>query len=187
MMSAAPSAKWFELQEFRTRQFTDAVWVPIHVSETLQERGEFGELGYVREFFGLGSLAVPLTQREETKNLSWSDIGIIHNQGVWAEKDFYKPVDLYWQNRHQSLGIEIALLQGFDGAEPRQWHLNQDLIFAFGLLREGDEWVRPAEGYTKVARLRRNSIGNPVALEIRNEFLKEYLAAEGKFSSYHLV
>lgn len=173
--------EWFEMKEFRKRRFADAVWIPIHVSETLVKNGEYGQLGYVHEFFGLGSLAVPLAKKETAKRLSWSDIGIGHEQGIWAAKDFYKPADIYWRNENESLGLELALIQSFDGAESRQWHLNQDFVFAFGLLREGDIWIRPSEGYVEVARLRRNAEGEPVALEIKNEFLREYLFVRKSF------
>jgi hypothetical protein len=73
------------------------------------------------------------------------------------------------------------MVQHFGGAEPRQWHLNQDLIFALRLLREGDLWVRPSEDYVEVARLRRNEEGRPIALEIKNEYLRDYLCARGYF------
>ena len=72
-------------------------------------------------------------------------------------------------------------MQSFDGAEPRQWFLNQDMIFALGLLRDGDNWVRPIEDYVIVARLRRDREGAPIALEIRNEFLRDYLCARKHF------
>ena len=73
------------------------------------------------------------------------------------------------------------MVQHFDGAEPREWHLNQDLVFALGLLREGDTWVRPQEDYVTVARLRRDKAGKPIALEIKNEYLRDYLCARGHF------
>jgi hypothetical protein len=88
---------------------------------------------------------VPLAKRDAAKELGWDDIGLMHEQGVWATKEFYKPAEVYQYNTNENLGVELAMIQHFDGAEPRQWHLNQDLIFALGLLREGDFWVRPLE------------------------------------------
>jgi hypothetical protein len=40
-------------------------------------------------------------------------------------------------------------------------------------------WVRPEEGYPDVARQRRDKSGKIVAIEIRSEFLRDYLAARG--------
>jgi hypothetical protein len=73
--------------------------------------------------------------------------------------------------------MELVLDQSFDGIRPRIWHLNQDLVFALRLLREGDVWVCPSEGYLDVARLTRNADGSEASLTIRAEFLRDYLAA----------
>jgi hypothetical protein len=174
-------ADWFEMKQIRKRRIADAVWIPLHSIETILEEGEYGYPGYRREFFGLGSLAVPLTKRGEAKKLGWSDIGISHQQGIWAAKEFYKPAEVYQYNENAELGIELAMIQDFDGAERPQWNLNQDLVFALGLLREGDFWVRPSEDYVAVARLRHGAKGEPVALEIKNEHLRDYLCARGRF------
>ncbi len=146
--------------------------------ETLTKEGKYGYPGYRREFFGLGSLAVPVAKRNVAAKLGWHDIGIIHDQGVWATKDFYKPAEIYQYNEGEDLGVELAMIQHFDGAEQRQWHLNQDLVFALGLLREGDVWLRPGEGYAVVARLRRDADGNPAPMEIRMNICATICAQE---------
>ena len=174
-------ADWFEMKEIRKRRVSDAVWIPLRAVETVIEEGAYGYPGYRKEFFGSGSLAVPLDKRDAAQKLGWGDIGISHEQGIWATREFYKSAEIYQYNENEDLGIELAMVQGFDGAEPRQWHLNQDLAFALGLLREGDSWVRPSEDYMIVARLRRDDSGKPVALEIKNEYLRDYLCARGFF------
>lgn len=174
-------ADWFEMKEIRGRRIADAVWIPLRVAETIVEEGEYGYPGYLKEFFGLGSLAVPLSKRAAAQKLGWSDIGISHDQGIWSTDEFYKPAEIYQYNTKEDLGTELAMIQHFDGAELREWHLNQDLVFALGLLREGDAWVRPLEDYAPVVRLRRDAGGKPIALEIKNEYLRDYLCARGYF------
>ena len=93
-------------------------------------------MGYKQEFFRLGSVAVPLSKK--AKKLSWSDIGIIHNQGIWASHKFYKTADTYSYNEKDDLGVELALEQSFDGAEPSVWHLQSGFRLCVGPLREGD-------------------------------------------------
>src|SRR5260221_4275808 len=167
--------EWFEMKDIRNRRIADAVWIPLRTIESIIEEGKYGYPGYRHEFFGLGSLAMPLAKREAAKKLRWGNIGLSHEVGIWAETEFYKPAEIYWYNPKEELGIELAMVQHFDGAEPRQWHLNQDLVFALGLLREGDSWVRPSEDYVSVARLRRDASGDPIALDIRTESLRDYL------------
>jgi hypothetical protein len=171
---------WFEMRAIRRRRIADAVWIPLRSVDYTEKEGHFGYVGYKQDFFGLGSVAIPLDRREQAKKLNWQNIGLIHNQDVWATADHYKPVDVYQYNDKVDLGLELVLVQSIPG-EPRVWHLHQDLVFAFGLLREGDQWLSPEEGYTVVARLRRNGGEKPVALEIRNEHLRDYLCARGMF------
>jgi hypothetical protein len=74
-------------------------------------------------------------------------------------------------------GIKIVLQQRIPGSDKAEWSLNQDFTLALNLLRVGDTWVRVEEGRVDVARLRRDADGNPVLLEVKSEFLKDYLAA----------
>ena len=55
--------------------------------------------------------------------------------------------------------------------------LNQDFVFALDLLKEGDAWVRPSEGYIDVAKFERDVHGKINALLVRPEHLRDYLAA----------
>jgi hypothetical protein len=171
---------WFELNEIRRRRLADAVWIPLRVSEHIGKTGEYGYVGYKAEYFGLGSVAVPRSRRAAAKKLNWSDLGG-HDQRHWATKDYYKPVDVYQYNDKEDLGTELVLRQHFDADEPTEWHLHQDLVFALGLKREGDAWIRPSEDYCEVVRLRRNKDGDPIAIEIKNEFLRDYLCARDMF------
>lgn len=153
-----------------------SVWIPLR-SAKRTETGKYGHLGYKCEFDGVGSLAVPLERREEAGTLHWTDIGIGHSQHPYAYPDKYKPTDIYQIEEGIDLGIELVLEQHFDGVESNIWHLNQDIVFALGLLREGDVWVCPDEGYPPVAQLKRNPDSSLASLEIRAEHLRDYLAA----------
>jgi hypothetical protein len=171
---------WFELKEIRRRRLADAVWIPLRVAEQVEKKGEYGYVGHKEEYFGLGSVAVPTSRRDAAKELSWSELGG-HDQRVWATKDYYKPADVYQYQDKEDLGIELVLRLHFDAEEPTEWHLHQDLVFALGLKREGDLWVRPSENYCEVVRLRRDSDRDPVAIEIKIEFLRDYLCARNMF------
>ncbi len=103
----------------------------------------------------------------------------MHSGGPYAFKDKpYKPAEVYQRNEGEDLGIELIFEQSVSG-HPPIWHVNPDLLLALGLVQQGDVWVRPEEGYTDVIRQRRDKSGKIVAIEIRNEFLRDYLAARG--------
>jgi len=172
---------WFEMADIRKRRLKDAVWIPLRCSLNLVKEGTYGYLGYKEEFYGLGSVAFPVDKRNEISELSWTDIGIGHSQRVWANKEHYKPADIYQYHDGIDLGIDLVLVQEFDGSEPDEWHLNQDLVFALHLLREGDDWICPSHNYEVVARLQRDEGKLPVLLEVKNEFLRDYLCARNMF------
>jgi hypothetical protein len=70
----------------------------------------------------------------------------------------------------------LALNQDGNSAEPRVWHLHQDFVITLNLKRENDTWLAIDEDYVEVARLRREK-DDPVLLEVRAEYLKDYLCA----------
>jgi len=168
--------EWFEMRDVRRKKFAESVWVPLRLAHKIESLGKYGFVGYKDEFSGAGSLALPISRRDDAIKLGWNDIGLSHTQGVWAHDEFYKTAEAYENRPGEPLGIQLVLVQTFDN-EPTEWHLNQDIVIALGLMRERDQWVRPEEDYTLVARLVRDEDGHPISLEIKNEFLRDYLAA----------
>lgn len=163
--------------ELRKRGFAKSVWVPLRVSEEFTV-GRYGFTDYTHEYFGAGSLAVPIEHRTMGDRLGWMDIGPGNSHRPWVQDGHYHPGEIYKHNiEADEFGVQLVLDQSFDGAIPRAWHLNPDLVLALELAREGNSWVKPDEGFVEVARL----VGDPgtasARLEIKSEFLRDYLAA----------
>lgn len=178
---------WFEMADIRRRRYANSVWVPLRTSQVLMKAGEFGSAGFQEEYFGAGCLAVPTEMIEEAKELGWMEIGVVHDHNVYVQDGRYLASDRYEKLSGQLIGIPLVLEQRLTNAETLVWHLHQDLVIALGLLREDDVWVCPGEGYIEVARLQRDKDGAPILLEIRFEFLVDYLCARGmtlRISSY---
>lgn len=171
--------EWFELADIRRRRIAESVWISLRATEGWST-GKLGTPGYQHEFFGASSVAFPVSQRELASGLDWMRMGLLHRHGSYAfASGAYKAVDVFQEPEGTDVGIELVLDQEFDGAEEHVWHLNQDVVFALGLMRENDTWVRPHEGYIEVAHLKRDASGAPVLFEIRAEHLRDYLAARG--------
>jgi hypothetical protein len=180
MMQFPTPADWFEMADLRRRRFATSVWVPLRVSETTVYSGSHGGPGNKEETLAAGCIAVPLALRAEAEKLGWTDIGLMHSGGPYAFKDGrYKASDIYQYLDGEDFGIDLVIDQSFDGARPRIWHVSQDLVLALGLAQEGDVWVKPEEGFVEVMRQRRGPKGDVVAIEIKSEFLRDYLAARG--------
>lgn len=167
---------WFEMQDLKKRKLDNSVWVPIRAQKSIKNNVDYGKLGYQEEFIGHGSLMIPIEHKDITNDLSWSDIGISHSHGLNFVYEEYSQVDIYNSDNFQ--GIHLVLDQTFDNNfDNHEWHLHQDLVINLGLKREGDLWICPRQGYIEVARLERDEEGSPILLEIKNQFLKDYLNA----------
>ncbi|MCQ4241381.1 hypothetical protein [Stutzerimonas stutzeri] len=161
------------------RPFSRATWIPLRASLN-DEKGNVKEVGYVGDVFACGSVAFPKQHHELAERLSWSDIGIGHTVAPYAYSDGnYSPIDEYQYNDKEPIGINLV----FEHPQPvvggRQWILNPDLVVALGLIKEGPNWVRPEEDFVVVARETVGSDGSHRLIEIKREFLMDYLAARG--------
>lgn len=188
-MSSNPLQQWFEMEEVRRRRLAKAVWIPLRQSETVDKKGDYKTVGSREDVICVGSVAVAKDFRAIGDTLGWMDIGLIHDPGPFAFADGrYKPADVFLHNEKEAIGIELVLVQHFNTDHKQEWLVNQDLIMALGLKEEGDVWVSPNEGYIGVIRRRRDESGETVAIEIRSEFLKDYLCARGlalRVAQYH--
>jgi len=167
----------FEMRDIRRRNLETAVWIPLRAVLRVHEEGRFGFSGFQEEFFGAGTLAVPLPARDAASELGWSDIGIGHQHQPYVHEGEFIPSDIYESNRGNFQGIHLVLDQRTNRADVGEWHLHQDLVLGLGLKREDDVWVCPDEGYIEVARLHRRNDGSPSLIEIRAEHLRDYLCA----------
>src|SRR5574337_814627 len=170
------------LQSRETRRlFANSTWVPLRASVKVEQgHPEVTKVNHVSEYFGCGSVAFPVQHLEVAERLSWSEIGIGHGARPLAYEDgHYSPVDQYQYNDKEAIGVELV----FEHEQPVvggcQWILNPDLVIALRLIKEGNNWVRPEEDFVIVAREKIDEDGSHSQIEIKREFLLDYLAARG--------
>ena len=168
---------WFEMSDIRRRKLDNSIWIPLRADYAHEANGEYGYIDYKEDYFGSGCIAVPNDSREHADKLEWMDIGIGHNHAGIVDKEVYLPSDLYSDYSDDFTGLHLVLDQHFNNKDVREWHLHQDIVLTLGLKREGDVWVCPKEGYVEVARLKRKKDNSPCLMEIRSQFLKDYLCA----------
>jgi hypothetical protein len=171
----ATDKTWFDLRPQVKRTYAKATWIPLRLSRTIKV-GSFGDHDYSSVFEGVHSIAVPIVCRSIGETYSWSDD---HEHRPWTDDTKYIPSDTFKGNSEGASATRLVLRQGIPGELIAVWHLHQDLVIGLGLKRDGDVWVRPDERCIDVARLRRNDEGQPEALEMRSEFLRDYLCARG--------
>jgi hypothetical protein len=168
--------KWFEMPEIRKRRFDSAVWIPLRANQQQTEMGKRGYLGYKSEIFAVGSLAIPLRKRDAAANLGWRDLGLIHDHGGHLIHGRYVAADECGE-RELKGAVPLVMSQRGNSAEPPTWHIHPDFVTTLGLKREGNVWVAMNEDYIEVIRLRLDEDKRPELLEVRAEYLKDYLCA----------
>ncbi len=178
---------WIRQEKETRRTFAKATWVPLRASQN-DEEGEVRRIGYLSEYFGCGSVAFPPEYRELAEQLSWSDIGIGCSAKPYAFEDgSYSSVEQYQYNDKETVGVHLV----FEHPQPVVggclWILNPDLVIALRLIKDGSNWIRPEENFCVVAREVVDENGEQRLIEIKREFLLDYLAARNlslRLSSY---
>ncbi len=168
---------WFEMKDIRRKDFNKSVWIPLRAVYFHESEVKYGYAGYKKDFFGTGSIAVPIDNLESVKKLGWNDIGISHEHSGYVEDDTYTPADIYKDYSGKVEGVHLILEQRTLDDEPHTWCLNQDLVLALALRREGNSWVSPQDGYIEAARIRKTDEGKTTVIEIKAQYLKDYLCA----------
>jgi hypothetical protein len=168
---------WILQTKETRRSFSSATWVPLRASCT-EEQGEVRSIGYVSEYFGCRSVAFPPEHREVAERFGWSDIGIGRSAQPYAYKDgYYSSIEQYQYNDKEPIGVHLV----FEHPQPvvggMLWILNPDLVVALRLIKEGKDWVRPEENFAVVTREILDDKGHHRLIEIKREFLIDYLAA----------
>jgi hypothetical protein len=168
---------WLLQKKETRRNFSNSTWVPLRASHD-HEKGNVKNIGYINEFFGCGSVAFTPEHREAAEQLSWSDIGIGCSAQPYAYDDgYYSSIEQYQLNDKEPIGIHLV----FEHPQPviggNLWLLNPDLVVALHLIKEGNNWVRPEENFVVVAREVLDAEGEQSLIEIKREYLLDYLAA----------
>ena len=171
------SREWFELRDHRRRLYSRAVWIPVYGTIIPLERGRYPEVGYVEEVLAVGSAVIFRDKREKAETLDWHYWSLYETAPYLDEDGKYFEAESFGDDPDGRLGLRLVLPHYLNSAHSRQVYINQDFILAYGLLEEYSHWVRPNEGYEQVMRLTRKEDGTIIFVEIRAEYLKDYLAA----------
>lgn len=168
---------WILQKKETRRTFSKSTWVPLRASVN-NEKGDCKHTGHVGEYFGCGSVAFPPEHRVIADKVSWSDIGIGSTPQPYAYEDgYYSAIEQYQRSDKNPIGIHLV----FEHPQPvvggTLWVLNTDLVVALRLIKEGNNWVRPEENFVVVAREVIDDKGEHRQIEIKREFLLDYLAA----------
>lgn len=168
---------WILQKKETRRTFSKSTWVPLRASMS-DSKGDLKYTGHIGEYFGCGSVAFAPEHRVIAEETSWSEIGICCTPEPHAYQDgYYSTIEQYQRNEKEPIGVHLVLEHPQPVVGGTLWVLNPDLVVALRLIKEGSNWVRPEENFVVVAREVLDDEGEPRLIEIKREFLLDYLAA----------
>jgi hypothetical protein len=172
------SEEWILQTKETRRVFSNAAWVPLRASVE-SKKDDVKAAGHVSEYFGCGSVAFPPEHRQLVeKRLGWRDLGIGHTVLPYAYEDgYYASIDQYQYNDKEPIGVNLVYEHPQPVVGGKKWILSPDLVIALNLIKEGSNWIRPEENFVIVARETFSGNGECSQIEIKREFLLDYLAA----------
>lgn len=166
---------WFDMEDLKRPRISTASWIPLRASQVMRQ-GELWHPGCVDEYFGAISVIMSVENRNRAMEISWNDVNKDHH-GPWVEGEQYFPSGIFIDYGSDARGNFSVLMQRQAEVGEMEWLLDQDIVLALELIREGDSWICPNEDFEEIARLRRTEDGRPVLLEIRAEQFRDYLCA----------
>jgi hypothetical protein len=165
--------RFFELRDVPPLQ--GRPWITLRHDADIPIEATDSSILELREYTGIATAAIFDIHKSDGERITWSELGVGAHRGgmeTWG----YRAADLFFCS-DQQIGINLVIDQYLEDENLHIWHLHPDLLVALRLCREGDSWFRPEEGWTEVARLKRNTEARPMLIEIRAEFLSDYLSA----------
>jgi hypothetical protein len=170
------SLEWFEMADLKKYRFENKVWIPLYAQQVVFEEGKAGFVGFREEYFEAHSLIVSTNQKNEALVLEWMDVSGGSDNKPWFDGEkTLRPASNYESDDVQ--GTIPVLIQYFEVQRTNEIHLNEDIVLGLGLKRIGDVWIRPEEDNVEVIRLIRNDNSDSVRVNIKAEFLKDFLCA----------
>ncbi len=171
------SKEWFELIDHRKRLFSKAAWIPIFGVKHPVKLGTYPECDFVEETLIIGAAAIYAPYRVEAEKLDWHSFSQDTSRPYLDDNGKYHDVSAFTSLKNDDIGFRLVFSQHVNALHPTRVSIHQDIVFGYGLVEEGDKWLRPSDGYDEVIRVDRDEDGNIQFVEIRSEYLRDFLAA----------
>lgn len=171
--------KWLRMNDFVSRKSGDCVWIPIWGYVEEQYPGDDVPRRY-DECRIFNSLLVSCDKKKESLHKTLSDLHPKIDRYAVIGTDPYFSAHCERDGYDTTLGTYLVIKRCYNEGGDYIVNIDQDLVLDLRLKREGDKWVRPCEAYREVIRLSRDKEDRVGLVEIKAEYLKDWLCARKK-------
>lgn len=146
------SQSYFEMADVIGGLYGKSTWTPLWAYE-VEKSGDECSACYNEEIFRVRTLFAPLGNKERLVHAPWRDVDSDQTYAC-VDKGYYcKPGEYYFDSsKGESAGEHAVFNFSVHGSKPNDPVLNQDLVMALHLVRDGDKWVRPEEANAVIIR-----------------------------------
>ena len=163
--------------DLKRMDYNGSSWVPLYAKLTKISQGKFGYNGFIEEYCNLFSVMFSLNYKEKALKLKWSDVRINHSNCPECSGERYKEARMFEDYDQKLEGHYLVLIQCLETAGITELYLDQDLVIALRLYRDKDRWISPENFDEEVIHLKRDNLNRPCLIEIRADYIKDYLNA----------
>ena len=171
--------KWIALQSPRKLNYAKKEWIPVYGMRIREKNGKYPTFGFTEDFEHVETGIVLNKHKESADEMSWSDWDQDSvTPYISDDNTYHRSGNLYDKNQ-MVIGERIVMGQYIDADYQNEIYVNQDFLLAYKLVKNGDGWICPKDGDNLVIRSEKNEGRNFQLVEIRSEYLKDYLVALG--------
>lgn len=169
---------WFEMVDVKRTIYGDGEWTPLWVYE-VSRSGDMFSAPYEEEICRIRTLFSPVTNKVELFE-RWLDLD---SDAVYAcvDKGHYRKPGFYYSNSSTEPAMGEYAVLSYDIGNSQQGGLliNQDLVVALKLISNNGNWIRPSNCNLVVIKTEKDSSGRVTSIQVRTEYLRDYLCARG--------
>jgi hypothetical protein len=164
---------WFLMTKERKVNYEKMAWVPLFVDEQT-ELGDFPDPGFDDDYFGISTMLLDADEAVELLQLDWIDVRpSLHRPGF--DSDGFHSAKYYFGHVHGEYLVFPIEPEG--KSSPRLVLIEPDLILGLRLHPVGHDWASARNEGEVVIHQKLDGGGNVTKVEIRAEYLKDFLAA----------
>lgn len=169
--------KWISMQSPRKLSYATKEWIPVYGMRFKKKDGKYPTIGFSEDFEHVETGIVINKHKAFANDMSWSDWDQDSVTPYISDDKSYQKTGNLYNKRHKIIGERIVMGQYIDAEYKNQIYINQDFILAYKLVKRGDGWICPKDGDRLVIRSEKFEDRSLQFVEIRSEYLKDYLSA----------